>query len=102
MKILTFKDHLMEWPYLSQIGKDYAFDLELEKYKTLEDFITAIKYMTSGEQVIDKYKNGFFIKSLQGKAKFIDNLINNDDVFIMALNKFKIKKETLRKILLQL
>ncbi len=98
----TFKDYLAEWPYIDKEGKDYAFDLELEKYKTLDDFITALKYMTSGDQVVDKHNNFFFVKSIKGKAKIIDNLINNDDVFKMAMSKFGIKPKALRKILIQL
>jgi len=100
METIGFKNYLKEWPYLD--NKEYGFDLELEKYKTLKDFITAVKYMTSGEQVEDKHKNFFFVKSIQGKAKLIDNLINNDDVFKMALSKFNISKENLKKILIQL
>lgn len=95
-----FKTYLAEMPYI-EIG-DQITDLELEKIKDKEQFITFLKYLFSDKRTPkDKYDLNIEFKSSQDRERFKKALLNNKQV-LKHIKKFGISGKKLSNILKEL
>lgn len=92
----TFKQ-LFEWPYTEY--KDKIFDLEVETFTKFSDFVTFLKYLTSGTDVKDKYGNVFKINTTSGMKKFKVALLNDKSFIESTVEHFNISLSEIKKLI---
>jgi len=94
----SFKQILNEMPYI--MVQDDIFDLELEKIKSKEQFISELKYIFSGKTQRDKY--GGRIRHISKNKKKRDELkqeILDDPMVGMLIKKWDYSIEELKALL---
>lgn len=86
----SFKDYLLEMPYVSLDfhNKHIDFDLELELYqKDIDKFIDLITRILNSHEVSDKYGNIIHLTDDDQKKQFIHELTRNQ-ILSMFLQKY--------------
>ena len=96
---MTFREYLNEMPYL-EIDNQIT-DLELEKIKTQDQFISYLKFFfsLSNKTLKDKYGTKIDFKNGREREKIKNLFFNNIDVqnFLPSVNMKKSELKTIMK-----
>lgn len=90
------KTKLQEMPHINT--NKITFDLEVEKFNSIEDFLNYLDDIFDGELEIDKYGNKIQLKNRRDKIEFIQGLKDN----VMFQNFVNFKLSSSEKKLLDL
>jgi len=71
-----YKKIFKEMPYVNY--GDIMFDLEVERFRNIKNFLDYLDDIINGKVKTDKYGNEIDLKTKQEKRKFIQSLKNND------------------------